>query len=286
MLGTGSIDSTSLFEQVQAVDTALRASGTYCSYSALLYRGIELRPSFGKIANEVVAVHPASQWRGVNAEVSRLTNGLISSVLQREPENGFVLLCAVYFMSRWRKSFSPAKPGSFRGSTGARPAQMMSASDTVRYTAGAFGEAIELDYQDGEFCMGILLPSSAFQLGDLARFDMSGVQPQRVTYTVPRFTQRTRVDLTAGYRQLGIQQLFSRPELPYITTGSGTATLHHEAVIVVNETGTEAAAVTVYTNRALAAAPTKSLDFVADRAFYYYIKHRPTETVIFTGHYA
>ena len=62
----------------------------------------------------------------------------------------------------------------------------------------------------------------------------------------------------------------------------------HEVVVIVDESGTEAAATTVVTGRAMLAMPTKRDDpviFKADHPFVYYIRYIPSNTFLFYGDY-
>lgn len=285
MLGVGNVESDALYRQVDLIDLALRRSGVFKSLNYLVF-SMPIREGFSKIAERVTTVG-AERWQDVNTQVARLTNGLITSVLDCKPSDSMVLINAIYFKSLWRKKFvkSSTVPMTFRGSY-SRQVPMMRQTDKCRYmVADGIGELLEVDYQDGEFCMGFLLPLSSFSLGKIADLDYSKLGICEVNYSVPRFTQKCKIDLTKGYKQLGIQRLFKHPELPYITSASGSAKLSHEAVVIVDEEGTEAAATTVFACSNSIDPVEPSINFILNRSFYYYIRHKPTDTIVFTGYY-
>jgi hypothetical protein len=285
MLGVGNVESDALYRQVDLIDLALRRSGIFKSLNYLVF-SIPIREGFSKIAERVTPMG-AERWQDINARVARLTNGLIASVLDSEPTDSIVLINAIYFKSLWRKKFVrfSTEPMMFCG-TPVRQVPMMRQTDKCRYmVADGIGELLEVDYQDGEFCMGFLLPLSNFTLGQFANLDYSKLGTCKVNYSVPRFTQKCKIDLTEGYKQLGIRRLFERPELPYITSTSGSAKLLHEAIVIVDEEGTEAAAATSFSFCDSSPPVEPSINFILNRSFYYYIRHKPTDTVVFTGHY-
>lgn len=285
MIGVGNVSSDVLFRQVDLIDTALRRSGVFKSYNVLLF-SVPIRDSFSKIA-ERVSIVGSEQWQTVNLNISNLTNGLIPSAIKYAPTSSLCLINAIYFKSLWKKQFMKASttPMMFTGLLATRQVPMMMQKDTCRYmVADGIGELLELDYQDGEFCMGFILPISSFTLGKIADIDQSRFTNCDVNYKIPRFTQRSKTELTTGYKQLGIKRLFTNPELPYITASTGSSEIFHEAVVIVDEQGTEAAAVTGILSYSQPGID-RSINFVLNRSFYYYIRHKPTDTIIFTGHY-
>jgi serpin B len=285
MLGIGNVTSDTLFKQVQEINKALRKNGMFRSYNALIF-STQPRNSFSRIAGEI-SVISVENWQTVNSEISSLTNGLIQNVLNEIPTDSFVLVNAVYFKSTWKNAFNIkyTSQETFRGNS-IRQVPMMNATNDCNYVSiKDIGRLLELDYADGEFTMGFLLPTSSFTLGQFTQIDSSSLKKQEVHYSIPKFTQRSNVELTSGYTQLGIKQLFNAPELPFIFASTGNSKLFHQAVIIIDELGTEAAAATkMYVTNCVKETP-KPIEFKLNIPFYYYIRHRPTDTIVFIGHY-
>lgn len=64
------------------------------------------------------------------------------------------------------------------------------------------------------------------------------------------------------------------------------STMVHEAVVIVDENGTEAAAVSMAISKNFShPEPSKPIVFYANRSFVYYIRHMSTNTILFLGDY-
>ncbi|XBI72993.1 hypothetical protein VPH35_066828 [Triticum aestivum] len=113
-------------------------------------------------------------------------------------------------------------------------------------------------------------------------------------FRVPRFKLSFHDSVVDVLKELGLSLPFSPlGDLSDMTgpddSGFGMVVdeVVHKAVIEVNEEGTEAAAVTMVTDRYGCAArysPPRRVDFVADHPFAYFIVEEETGAVVFAGH--
>ena len=86
---------------------------------------------------------------------------------------------------------------------------------------------------------------------------------------------------------MGLRELFTNADLNEITPSNDTlyiSDIVHQAYIVVNESGTEATAVTAMLS-ANCASSEKKIHFVANHPFIYYIRYTKSNTILFVGHY-
>jgi serine protease inhibitor len=150
-------------------------------------------------------------------------------------------------------------------------------------------QRVELMYKDTDYCMGFILPKSDVSLDKCTSYLGDGnFESKYVKLFIPKFTQRKRMDLIPYMKKLGMTDLFdSTSRLDnMVSSDAYVSVLIHEAVVIVNETGTEASAVTVAVcqSKGIRRNP-EPIIFRADHSFIYYIKHIPTKTLLFVGDY-
>jgi serine protease inhibitor len=262
-------------------------------YNAILYSS-PLRNSFTQLVTGVADLLPVSQWEMVNQRVSATTNGLIPRIITGAPDglHAVTLVNAIYFKANWRVQFSRfnTQGRSFYSNPARQVTSMQHSDKTFRYLKTAAWKIVELDYVDGEFCMGFILPQQAgFEIGAFQLSSaLSAMQPTELnTLQIPKFTQKTKLDLVNHYKAKGVSSLFSAAQLPFMTERKDlmVGKIMHEATVIVDETGTEAAAATSI-SMSFNSAPKRSVEtFIADRPFYYYIRHMPTSTIVFAGQF-
>ena len=166
-------------------------------------------------------------------------------------------------------------------------------------------QVLELPYKGDEVSMLVLLPHCTEDLATLEaklnptllRSYMEKLQPRQVEVTLPKFKCETRYDLNDALETLGMSTAFIDPTLGEGADFSGMADMTettnplfiglviHQAMVDVNEKGTEAAAVTAIAAEAAGAIEETPFvpKFRADRPFIYLIVHRDTQTILFLG---
>ncbi|NXN95719.1 ILEU inhibitor, partial [Rhinopomastus cyanomelas] len=159
---------------------------------------------------------------------------------------------------------------------------------------------LELPYEGRELSMIILLP-------DDIEDDSTGLEKLQKQLTLeklqewtehlystdvrvrlPKFKLEESYDLESDLAALGLVDLFNRGKAD-LSAMSGARDLFlskvvHKAFVEVNEEGTEAAAATAGVAMFCMAMVTEE-DFNADHPFLFFIRHNPTQSILFLGRY-
>jgi serpin B len=214
-----------------------------------------------------------------------------------------VLMNAATYDGDWLEPFDPhrsykGEPTNFTLGDGTKiVADMMfrHAMSTPFMSATTF-DAIRLPYKDKAFSMIVMLPHENSDptavLGELSNTTMPAIvhamKPERATVRMPKFTIRTKCDLIAPLRSLGINRIFegfnARGMATFPTPPPDQVGLDlQQAYVEVDELGTKAAAVTIIGVKATMVLGGPVKDFVVDRPFVYAIVHNDTGLTTFLG---
>ncbi|MBI3295845.1 MAG: serpin family protein [Deltaproteobacteria bacterium] len=236
----------------------------------------------------------------INGWVSEKTNGLIPSVLGGEiPKNQlFYLVNAIYFKGDWANEFDKkdTRDGEFRNNDGAKTVKMMNRYGGFTYAESRHaGQLVELPYgKTGNLTMTLHLPSSITatsfysNIGNSIAALRAKASHKSGMVSLPRFhIEYSNEKVVDVFKAMGIERVFSnKSELTQIAQDERALVnvIIHKAVIDTNESGSEAAAVTVVGGaRATSIQPELPFSFVADRPFYFEIGDKSTGTVLFNG---
>jgi serine protease inhibitor len=235
----------------------------------------------------------------INGWVYSNSQGKIPTILDSiGPDDVMFLINAIYFKASWRTRFDPAltHPGSFQTSSGATQTVSMMHRDPmpgVLNKVFSFPHlyAAELGYGNDAFAMTILLPERGLSVDSVAAA-LSTAQWNEIVgmldgsmgivlgVTLPKFSvthDRTlNDDLTALV--MGIAFSGAADFSALSPTSVFISFVKQKAFVDVNESGTEASAVT---NVGLAASTPPSLD--VDRPFIFVIRDRLSGTILFMG---
>lgn len=218
-----------------------------------------------------------------------------------------VLVNAIYFKGLWQLPFdetsTSAAPFYLEGGCQV-DVRLMRQERSLRYMKGIGYQAVELDYRGGDRSMLVLLPDRKDGLGELEETlsvsmlqdCMAQMDEREIELFLPRFqiTWGT-VDLTDSLAALGMPIAFEsgradfsgidgqRP--PPDEDALFLSAVFHQAIVEVNEEGTEAAAATAIS--AWWGGPAgPSTVFRADHPFLYFICDRRSGTILFLGRMA
>ena len=210
-----------------------------------------------------------------------------------------VLVNAVYFNASWLEPFEPelTEPAPFRDLDGTvGDVDMMRTRITTAHADGDGYEAVRLGYAGGSTSMLVVVPDEGTFADFADGLDAAGLEEIRgalvradVDLGLPRFEVRTQLGLRPLLEDLGMVEAFVPPP------GADTADLTgiteepvlfvqdalHEAVVTVDEAGTEAAAAT-----AIIIGETslpESVTLTVDRPFLFVIQHDETGEPLFLG---
>ena len=250
----------------------------------------------------IVESMPFTQPEAVKKHVidwcNRHTYGRIPEVLEEvDPDAFMYLMNAIYFNARWSSPFeaSDSKTESFHTLSGkTTPVRMMHKTfdQFYAYCESDLYQSVSLGYGNGHYALRVYLPKKGVELSRLLAEDLTRTMapsPCKLILSLPSFRTDYDIEMRRLLADMGL------PIAPYNRlvekqTGVGEISkVIHKANITVNESGTEAAAVTVIEMRYGSAGPSQgeppTIIFTADRPFLYTITENTTGAILFTGVY-
>jgi len=236
----------------------------------------------------------------INEWVSDQTEGRIEDLIPQgviDALTRLVLTNAIYFNAAWEHPFDKKMTanGSFYLLDGGQvTVPMMRQTESFGYAQGEGYQTVELSYNGTELSMVILLPASgnfqAFEEGLQAQNVsdiISGLQPNEVTLTMPKFEFDSEFSLKDTLPGMGMRGAFSPDDADFSgMTGNRELCISdvlHKAFVSVDEAGTEAAAATAVIVGETSAPGGPPLKVTIDRPFIFLIRDIKTGAIIFIG---
>lgn len=233
--------------------------------------------------------------QAINDWVTQQTDGKIAELFKPgmlTQDTRLVLANALYFQGLWETPFAPNSPEANFTLRGGEviSVTMMGRRAMTPYAEGDGYQAVALPYQGGRAEMLVLAPApgqfeafeqtlTAERLADI----IAALSPEDVKLYLPRFSFASDLSLAETLAALGMPDAFDwqRADFSGMTGEVELVLKHvvHQAVIDVDELGTEAAAATGITME-IVSMPT---EVRADRPFIFVIYDRPANTVLFVG---
>ncbi|MBR5029461.1 MAG: serpin family protein [Bacteroidales bacterium] len=234
----------------------------------------------------------------INGWCNKKTKGMIPSIIDElNPDAVSYLLNAIYFKANWTNEFEEyaTKTEAFTTAGGKVDMPLMHQIEKFRYMKNSTFAAVDLPYGNKQWSMTVLLPEEGKTTDDVINYlandgmsFLSDFRGRRVDLKLPRFeTESATEDLIRTLKKLGINRVFgSGSEIPNMCDANVFISMMlQKARIKVNETGSEAAAVTVAVMEKMSA-PVRPLPpeiFHADRPFVYMIREASTGVILFVG---
>lgn len=234
----------------------------------------------------------------INDWCSDRTNGLIPKVLDRvDPAVLAYLMNALYFKGQWQEKF-PAEATANetfvdeKGKESTVP--MMKNHRLFPFQENDVFSAVRLPYGNGAFQMTVILPQKGKVIQDAVSFlDAHGwsESPDRwskreVDVWLPKFETKFHIDLNQLLREMGMPTAFDELKADFRAMSAQALFLSQvmqDAVIKVDEEGTEAAAVS--TGFMETSLPQYTM-FHADHPFLYLITESSTGAILFAGKFS
>ncbi|WP_203653399.1 serpin family protein [Demequina activiva] len=253
---------------------------------------------FGAGAESVpLRTEPGAAAERMNAWVDEHTQGLVRDLFAAESfseASRLVLLNALAMTATWRDELLPedTEDEPFTRLDGSQvDVPLMDATATAAGVAEIDGGvAAALAYAGGQLEMVVIVPESGRfeQMRDrmgtalMEELDLSWLH-SGCTVRLPRFEAASTVALRDVMADaLGVEGLFDTDGLDGIGDHLQIADAIHATSVIVDEKGTEAAAVTGI-GIALTGAPLEWLDVRADQPFLYVIRDVDTGAALFVG---
>ncbi|XP_023216488.1 uncharacterized protein LOC111619073 [Centruroides sculpturatus] len=264
-----------------------------------------VNPSFRKVLHnyyealikEIDFEEESEAIKEINEWIREKTKGKIPNFLNElPPDIIMILLNAVYFKGIWHKRFDPKSTTDayfYNNGVDRVLVQMMHIDEyfPINWYPDKGLRAIELPYKGNDVSMVIMLPFSNVLDGieqNLNSESLNEIISQlkmsshRLSVVIPKFRLEDSRELKANLTYLGLGSLFNRfADFSGISNDRNIliSNVLHEAVIEVNEQGTEAAAVNAFEG-----VPVSSFSlFNVDHPFLFFIRERRTNLILFAG---
>ena len=245
---------------------------------------------------------PEAARSTINQWVEQKTQDKIKDLLAPgalRPDTRLVLTNAIYFKGNWQTQFDKAQTRNedfYLSQTKSTTAPLMHREGSFGYFDGETFQVLEIPYKSNELSLIVLLPKERGGLSGLENSMTASNMQQwlnqvapvsKVIVTIPRFKSTQEFELSTALRALGMPQAFASNADFSGMTGKrdfAISAVIHKAFVDVNEEGTEAAAATAVTMRALAmrAGPPPPV-FRADHPFIFLIRDNGSRSILFMG---
>lgn len=243
----------------------------------------------------------AASAKVINRWCSDQTHGMIDKVLETtDPAMLCYLLNALYFKSQWKEKFNKSNTAdeTFTDEAGNKSTvKMMKQNESFRYQHNDVFKIVRMPYGNGAFSMIALLPQDGKKIADvLDEIKESGWQETLrsmvhcdVDLWLPRFETKYHIDLNDILSDMGMPTSFTNSAdfKAMSDYALKLSFVQQDAVIKVDEEGTEAAAISMAgMMKDAAAAPGERVVFHADHPFLYFITEASTGAILFAGRYS
>ena len=236
--------------------------------------------------------------KAINGWCNDHTNGLIPKILdQVDPSMLCYLLNAMYFKSEWKNQFKKSATDNedFTDESGAKgTVKMMKQNKVHGYAANDVFQAVRLPYGNGAFAMTVLLPRPKHTVADITKYlKKNGWEDPTMTCDVdlwlPRFETKYHIKLNDILSKMGMPSSFNSARADFRAMSDYAGYLdfvQQDAVIKVDEEGSEAAVVSSAGMMKNSVGPSEPAVFHADHPFLYLITETSTGAVLFAGRYS
>lgn len=244
----------------------------------------------------------AGSTKKINKWCSDQTNGLVPKVIDNvSPDMLAYLLNAMYFKSQWKEKFPKGNTSSetFTAEDGTtKSVSMMKNEEDFRYQDNDVLRAVRLPYGNNVFAMTVILPAEGKTLADVTDYlgeenNWDAFKDEMVTCDVdlwlPKFETSFHIKLNDILSAMGMPSSFSAARADFSAMSDYAMCLsfvQQDAVIKVDEQGTEAAVVSSAGMMATSVGPGEHVVFHADRPFLYLITENSTGAILFAGKYS
>ena len=255
--------------------------------------------AYDAIVESMPFTNPDAVMKRINDWCCQHTYGRIPEVLKEVNPDAFMyLMNAIYFNGRWSTPFkvSDTKEESFHALSG-KTTRVKMMHQTLEgyygYAENDLCQSISLGYGNGHYALRVYLPKKGISLSRLLSEKNTSEYNYpfascKLVLSLPSFRTDYDIEMKALLEEMGLpiypyNRLLENQTLPAVISQ-----VIHKANITVNESGTEAAAVTVIGMELTAYLPENeppTVVFTADRPFLYTITERSSGAILFTGVY-
>ncbi|XP_052473828.1 leukocyte elastase inhibitor isoform X13 [Carassius gibelio] len=248
----------------------------------------------------------------INKWVEKNTQEKIKNLLPQGSVNDatkLVLVNAIYFKGNWEKKFpkEATRDGQFKlNKAQTKPVKMMyqESKFPLGFIPEMNSQVLELPYVGKNLSMLIILPNKIQdETTGLQKLEkaltyeklMEWTKPnkmlqEQVQVSLPRFKMEESYDMKSLLISMGMEDVFDLQKVNLSGMSPNNdlvvSKVIHKAFVEVNEEGTEAAAATgVVILGATALKPEDPKIFIADHPFLFFIRHNPSNSILFYGRF-
>ena len=309
--GAGEVDAVneyclSMLEQLPSLDKKTTLS---IANAIFVNKQYSLKDSYkstvGKYYQAEVANLDFSDGAGslktINGWCNKQTNGMIPKVLDKVSTDMLAYLFnAMYFKSQWKEKFPKGNTSNetfTAGSGVTKKVPMMKNREDFLYQDNDDFRVVSLPYGNGAFSMKVILPQEGKTLSEvtaaLKTTDWNEFLSEMVRCDVdlwlPKFETKYSKKLNDILSEMGMPSAFSATAADFKAMSDDALCLSfvkQDAVIKVDEEGTETAVVSSAGMMATSAGPGEHIVFHADHPFLYLITESSTGAILFAGKYS
>lgn len=253
----------------------------------------------------------------IMSEINRLfsarTEGLLTNAAKLiKPESKSIFFNTFYWKNEWAIPFDPRKSTAmnFTQATGNRRIyRAMKNSIKIPYFANDLMQLIEMDFKTKDYSMGFLLPKpskngKAVQVTFNSSLLLSYISQLKTEYVVrvilPKFRLKRMLRMQGWLRSLGIKDIFDakKATFPSLAPKGGLVLtdIIHEGILGIDEFGSNSLKAwwkqyqqqqqslgKARRNETVSLKPEK--EFLANRNFLFYLRHKPSNLLLFVGDY-
>lgn len=236
----------------------------------------------------------------INRWASDNTNNLIKEIIDKTNADDLMyLLNAIYFKGIWTTKFdakNTSKKAFLTENGTKRTVDMMSQTAKFNYTEDEIMQVVQLPYGNQAFSMLVLLPQSGKKQTDVVSAlqnkeywgkTRTALRQAEVVLSLPKFKTEYSIKLNEVLGKMGMGVAFDPYKADFSRMSEISAFISfvkQDTYISTDESGTEAAAVTVIGMEMTSAAPgPQKVIFNADRPFIYVIQENSTGAILFMG---
>uniref|UniRef100_A0A673H7Q7 Serpin B6 n=1 Tax=Sinocyclocheilus rhinocerous TaxID=307959 RepID=A0A673H7Q7_9TELE len=264
-------------------------------YGEQSYQFVEVRLKANNSMFEVDFKKKSEAARvNINKWVEKNTQEKIKNLLPQgsvHDATKLVLVNAIYFKGNWEKKFpkEATRDGQFKlNKTQTKPVKMMHQESKfpLAFIPEMDSQVLELPYVGKNLSMLIILPNEIQdETTGLQKLEkaltyeklMEWTKPskmlrQEVQVSLPRFKMEETYDMKSLLISMGMEDVFDGQKV------------NLSAFVEVNEEGTEAAAATA-TVGFTTSMPLDPKTFIADHPFLFFIRHNPSNSILFYGRF-
>lgn len=245
--------------------------------------------------------------QNINKWVASKTDGKIPELLKQgdiTPDTDLVLTNAIYFKGQWKDRFESTQTHEdlfHQSSEKSVKIPFMNKTARFGYAESDQFQMLQMPYKGDELSFVALLPKLATAFAPTVSFQpyqdlYQKITKQTVQVQVPKFKADFATELKSSLSQLGMPDAFDDKKADF----SGIRPLQpkenlviskvvHQAVVEINEEGTEAAGATaaVVAVRMSAVIPHQPpVQVRLNRPFLYMIVHQKSGAILFLGRYS